>query len=112
MEHAHSTAITLPSKNITDNPERFSGITAHEFFHLWNVKRIRPQSLEPIDYSKENYTRALWFSEGVTTTVENIFLVRAGLLDEAAFLKKLSEEITELEQRPARLRQAAEDSSL
>ena len=47
-------------------------LTAHEFFHLWNVKRIRPQSLEPIDYTKENYTRALWFSEGVTSTAGNI----------------------------------------
>jgi predicted metalloprotease with PDZ domain len=112
MEHAYCTAIDVNAQSVRENPAALNGVTAHEFFHLWNVKRIRPQSLEPIDYSKENYTRALWFSEGVTTTVENIFLVRAGLLDEAAFLKKLSEEITELEQRPARLTQSAEDSSL
>ena len=87
-------------------------MTAHEFFHLWNVKRIRPQSLEPIDYTKENYTRALWFSEGVTSTVENIILFRAGLLDEPGFLRKLGEQITELERRRRTCTQSAEVSSL
>jgi predicted metalloprotease with PDZ domain len=87
-------------------------LTAHEFFHLWNVKRIRPQSLEPIDYTKENYTRALWFSEGVTTTAGNIIRMRAGLLDEARDLKGLAAEIGELQRRPAHLTQSAEESSL
>ena len=87
-------------------------LTSHEFFHLWNVKRIRPQSLEPIDYTKENYTRALWFSEGVTTTAGNIIRVRAGLLDEAGDLQTLANEIGELERRPAHLTQSAEESSL
>jgi len=76
------------------------------------VKRIRPQSLEPIDYTKENYTRALWFSEGVTTTAGNIILMRAGLLDDAPYLKGLAAEIAELERRPAHLTQSAEESSL
>ncbi len=53
-------------------------VTAHEFFHLWNVKRIRPQSLEPIDYQAEMDTRALWFSEGVTSTVGDLMLVARG----------------------------------
>ena len=52
--------------------DALTSVTAHEFFHLWNVKRIRPQTLEPVDYTKENYTRALWFSEGVTSTAEGI----------------------------------------
>jgi predicted metalloprotease with PDZ domain len=112
MEHAYGTAIDVNAQSVRDNPAALDGVTAHEFFHLWNVKRIRPQSLEPIDYTRENYTRALWFSEGVTTTVENIILVRAGLLDEAGFLRKLGEEITELEQRPAQRTQSAEVSSL
>ena len=61
-------SISAPDR-LAENPQAFAGrLTAHEFFHLWNVKRIRPQSLEPIDYTKENYTRALWFSEGMTTT--------------------------------------------
>src|SRR5215469_3735175 len=62
MEHANSTAIAATSV------ESAATIAAHEFFHAWNVKRIRPQSLEPVDFSKEQYTRALWFAEGVTST--------------------------------------------
>jgi predicted metalloprotease with PDZ domain len=112
MEHAYSTAIDVNAQNVRENPATLNGVTAHEFFHLWNVKRIRPQSLEPIDYSKENYTRALWFSEGVTSTAENIILLRAGLLDEAGFLRKVGEQITELQERPAHLTQSAEVSSL
>jgi len=112
MEHAYSTAITLPTKNITDNPEQFSGTTAHEFFHLWNVKRIRPQSLEPIDYTKENFTTALWFSEGVDSTVGEYIRLRAGVLDERHYLDHLSQEITELENRPAHLTQSVEDASM
>ncbi len=111
MEHAYSTAIDLSAQGLKDNPHALDDVTAHEFFHLWNVKRIRPQSLEPIDYTKENYTRALWFSEGVTSTVEEIILLRAGLLDERRYLQKLGEQISELEQRPARLTQSAEESS-
>ncbi len=112
MEHAYSTAITLPTKNITDNPEQFSGITAHEFFHLWNVKRIRPQSLEPIDYKKEKYTTALWFSEGVDSTVGEYIRLLAGVLDERHYLDHLSQEITELENRPAHRSQSVEDASM
>jgi predicted metalloprotease with PDZ domain len=112
MEHAYSTAIDLNAQGLKDNPHALDDVTAHEFFHLWNVKRIRPQSLEPVDYTKENYTRALWFSEGVTSTVEDIILLRAGLLDERRYLQRLGEEISELEQRPARLTQSAEESSL
>jgi predicted metalloprotease with PDZ domain len=112
MEHANSTAIDISAKRLAENPQSLGDLTAHEFFHLWNVKRIRPQSLEPIDYTKENYTRALWFSEGATTTAGNIILLRAGLLDEARYLKGLADEIAELERRPAHLTQSAEESSL
>ncbi len=112
MEHAYSTAITLPVRYLNENFDLFKSITAHEFFHLWNVKRIRPQSLEPIDYTKENYTPALWFSEGVDSTVADYLLIRAGLLDEHGFLNRLSDQITELEDRPAHLTQSAEQSSL
>ncbi len=112
MEHAYSTAIEVSASRLAGNPDSLSDVTAHEFFHLWNVKRIRPQSLEPIDYTKENYTDALWFSEGATTTAGNIIQLRAGLLDEAHYLRALSGEITELERRPAHLTQSAEESSL
>jgi predicted metalloprotease with PDZ domain len=112
MEHAYSTAIDLNAGMLKQIPDGVGLVTAHEFFHLWNVKRIRPQTLEPIDYTKENYTRALWFSEGVTSTVENIAELRAGLIDEKSYLKRLGDSITELERRPAHLTQSAEESSL
>jgi predicted metalloprotease with PDZ domain len=112
MEHAYSTAIGLSADMLKQNPDAFTGVSAHEFFHLWNVKRIRPQSLEPVDYTKENYTRALWFSEGVTSTAEGMIQLRAGLLDEKQYLDRLGGEITELERRPAHLTQSSEESSL
>ena len=112
MEHAYATAIDLSVEAIKENSELLSGVSAHEFFHLWNVKRIRPQTLEPVDYTKENYTRALWFSEGVTSTAEGTIQLRAGLLDEKGYIYRLGEEITELERRPAHLTQSAEESSL
>jgi predicted metalloprotease with PDZ domain len=112
MEHAYSTAIDVSASRLVENPQSLADVTAHEFFHLWNVKRIRPQSLEPIDYLKENYSSALWFSEGATTTAGNIVLLRAGLLDEARYLKGVAGEIAELERRPAHLTQSVEESSL
>jgi predicted metalloprotease with PDZ domain len=112
MEHPFSTAITLPASVFEKEPDHFIGITTHEFFHLWNVKRIRPQSLEPVDYTKENYTTALWFSEGVDTTAADCIALRAGLLDERHFLDSLGQQITELESRPAHLNQSAEQSSV
>jgi predicted metalloprotease with PDZ domain len=112
MEHAYSTAIELNADVMKQSLYPLTAVTAHEFFHLWNVKRIRPLTLEPVDYTKENYTRALWFSEGVTSTVENTIQLRAGLLEEKQFLAHLAEEITEVERRPAHLTQSAEESSL
>jgi len=76
------------------------------------VKRIRPQTLEPVDYTKANFTRALWFSEGVTSTAEGTIQLRAGLIDEKQYLAELGDQITELERRPAHLTQSAEVSSL
>jgi predicted metalloprotease with PDZ domain len=112
MEHAFSTAIDVNAEVMRQSLDALTSVTAHEFFHLWNVKRIRPQTLEPIDYTKENYTRALWFSEGVTSTAEGTIQLRAGLLDEEQYLYRLGEQITELERRPAHLTQSAEESSL
>lgn len=112
MEHSYGTAITLSKQDLDAGFDQLISITAHEFFHLWNVKRIRPQSLEPVDYTKENYTPALWFSEGVDSTVAEYVLLRAGLLDERHYLNHLGQEITELEARPAHLTQSAEQSSV
>ncbi|MGI9101585.1 MAG: M61 family metallopeptidase [Terriglobales bacterium] len=112
MEHAYSTAIDASAERVRNNPGSLAGVTAHEFFHLWNVKRIRPQSLEPVDYTKEQYTRALWFSEGVTSTVADYMRVRAGMLDERGFLNEVAEAIGALEARPASRTQSVEESSL
>lgn len=112
MEHSYSTAIDISAIRLAENPQVLTDLTAHEFFHLWNVKRIRPQSLEAVDYTRENYSTALWFSEGVTTTAANIILLRAGLLNEASYLRGLGAEIGELERRPAHLSQSVEESSL
>ena len=112
MEHAYSTAIEVNAGVMKQTLSGLTSVTAHEFFHLWNVKRIRPQTLEPVDYTKENYTRALWFSEGVTSTAEGLIQLRAGLLDEQQYLDRLGGGITELEVRPAHLTQSAEEASL
>ncbi len=112
MEHSYSTAISLNADALARDPEILASVTAHEFFHLWNVKRIRPQTLEPVDYTKENFTRALWFSEGCTSTAADFIRLRAGLLDERHFEQELAADIGELQRRPARLRQSAEQSSL
>jgi predicted metalloprotease with PDZ domain len=106
MEHANSTAIGIPSD------EYLSGVAAHEFFHLWNVKRIRPATLEPVDFTKEQYTRALWFAEGVTSTYGSYTLVRSGIWNKERFYEDLGEQISELESRPADHWQSAEESSL
>jgi predicted metalloprotease with PDZ domain len=112
MEHAYSTAISLSADVVMRAPEALASVTAHEFFHLWNVKRIRPQSLEPIDYTKENYTPALWFSEGCTSTAADFIRLRGGLLDEREFEERLASDIAELERHPAHLTQSVEESSL
>jgi predicted metalloprotease with PDZ domain len=106
MEHANSTAI-----GATSSASAIS-TAAHEFFHLWNVKRIRPQSLEPIDYTKEMYTRSLWFAEGVTSTYAAYAEVRTGLWSANQFYEDLAYQIQELQDRPARKWQSVEESSL
>ena len=85
----YSTAIEVNALVLATDPHALSEVTAHEFFHLWNVKRIRPQSLEPVDYTQENYSTALWFAEGTTNTAEAYNLLRAGLLDERRYLNEL-----------------------
>jgi predicted metalloprotease with PDZ domain len=106
MEHTNSTAISVPSD------EFLAGVSAHEFFHLWNVKRIRPSSLEPIDYTKEQYSRALWFAEGVTSTYGSYTLERSGIWSKEQLYNDLAQQISALERRPASRWQSAEESSL
>jgi predicted metalloprotease with PDZ domain len=106
MEHMNCTAISA------DVPAQLPSYSAHEFFHAWNVKRIRPQTLEPVDYSKEMWTRSLWFAEGVTNTYESYALLRTGLWTTPQFYGNLAEQIGELQARPAHRWQSVEQSSL
>ena len=109
MEYRNGTSIWGPSKC---SDCRMSSLTAHEFFHLWNVKRIRPGSLEPIDFARPNFTPSLWFAEGVTSTYAEYIQLRAGLTSEADFIGRLGRLITDFETRPARATQSAEESSI
>ena len=106
MEHANSTAIADTSV------ANAAALAAHEFFHAWNVKRIRPQAFEPVDYTREQYTRALWFAEGVTSAYSAYTLERTGLWPKRQFYGDLAWQVEQLEGRPARKWQSVEDSSL
>ena len=106
MEHSNCTAISA------DIPAQLPVYAAHEFFHTWNVKRIRPQALEPVDYTKEMWTKSLWFAEGVTNTYGAYTMVRTGLWSTQQFYGNLGNQISELESRPAHRWQSAEQSSL
>jgi len=106
MEHANSSAIAAA------NFDGAVSIAAHEFFHVWNVKRIRPRSLEPVDYTKEQYTRALWFAEGVTDAYCSFTLERTGLWSKKQFYDDLASQIERVQTRPAHQWQSVEESSL
>lgn len=112
MEHSRATAIRVPVSAVMESMTAIDSVTAHEFFHLWNVMRIRPCSMEPVDYTHEQYSKALWFSEGVTSTVARYLLLRSGLLTEREYLDRLSSSISDFENTPARTWQSAEDASI
>jgi predicted metalloprotease with PDZ domain len=110
MEHRNGTAVSLSAAELRNNWGGLEATLAHEFFHLWNVKRIRPQSLEPVDYIHGNDTRDLWFAEGVTNTYEELSLLRAGLISRATFYERLAGEIQRLQERPARHQQSVQQA--
>lgn len=91
--------------------DRFMQLVAHEFFHLWNVKRIRPKELEVFDYDGENYTPSLWFSEGTTSYYDLVLPLRAGIYDVRAYLAALSREISRFLTTPGRRVQPLSESS-
>ncbi|BAT55563.1 Peptidase M61 [Nostoc sp. NIES-3756] len=94
-----------------DKYERFIQLVAHEFFHLWNVKRIRPQALEVFNYDQENYTPSLWFCEGTTSYYDLLIPLRAGIYDAKTYLNYWSKEITRLLTTPGRKVQPLSESS-
>jgi predicted metalloprotease with PDZ domain len=108
MEHAYGSAIAVSGQSARKRLAGIEWVAAHEFFHLWNVKRIRPQALEPIDYVHGNDTSDLWFAEGVTSAYGALSLLRSGLTSRSDFYAHIGGQIDSLEHRPARHFQSAE----
>jgi len=113
LEHRNSCSLIYNrfGFNKTESYQRFLQLVAHEFFHLWNVKRLRPKALETIDYDRENYTPSLWFCEGATSYYDLVIPMRAGLYNADTFLTHLSKDITRLQTTPGRLVQPLRESS-
>jgi predicted metalloprotease with PDZ domain len=110
MEHLNSTQIIIQG-SVRESTQEALETAAHEFFHVWNVKRLRPAALGPFDYTRENYSRSLWFAEGITTYYSYLFLLQSGLWTREQFLNHLANEIYTLEREPARKLMSAESSS-
>lgn len=125
LEHRNSTALIckrqdlpqLPagddSKNqkVTEGYTTLRGLISHEYFHTWNVKRLRPAEFENYRYDSENYTQLLWFFEGFTSYYDDLLLRRAGLLDNTGYLKLLNKTINQVMQTPGRLVQSVAEAS-
>lgn len=113
LEHLNSTAIGSGPSAFYDRDAQngLLSTTAHEFFHLWNVKRIRPEPLGSFDYNAENYTRLLWVAEGLTSYYEDRFMRRAGLTAPRAYLQSLATQIAFYEITPGRDKMSAEEAS-
>jgi len=113
LEHLNSTALGYPRFGF--QPETryrgFLGLVSHEFFHLWNVKRIRPDALGPFDYNKENYTKLLWVAEGITSYYGDLILRRAGLMSEKDYLASLARAFQSFQRVPGRRVMSAEEAS-
>ncbi len=107
----HLNACRLPLRAGSD-PQRFAPFVAHEFFHQWNVKRIRPYVLGPFDYVHPPHTRNLWFAEGVTEYYAHIATRRAGLYTTEQFLAHWRRAIARMQRNPARLKVTADQASL
>lgn len=111
LEHLNSTTIYYPAAVVARDPQAIASITAHEFFHAWNVKRIRPERLGPFDYSRDVRVRELWFSEGVTSYYAALTLYRTGIWDERRLFDHLAGQVVAQETNPARDTMSAEEAS-
>ncbi len=111
LEHHNSTVIHMGQPLSGGKGEDFQTVTAHEFFHAWNVKRLRPAGLGPFDYTQPVRTASLWWAEGVTDYYADVLLYRAGLRDKTWLLNDLADRIGDLDNTPSRLRVSLEDAS-
>jgi len=113
LEHAASTTLSVGRGGFYPREayEETLSLVAHEFFHLWNVKRLRPAAFTPYDYAREQYTRLLWWFEGATSYYDQLTLVRAGLTAPRRYLKLLGQALTAHERTPGARKMSAEESS-
>jgi predicted metalloprotease with PDZ domain len=113
LEHAASTTLNVQRNGFfpAETYQQTLALVAHEFFHLWNVKRLRPAAFTPYDYTREQYTRLLWWFEGATSYYDELFLVRAGLTDRARYLRYLGEQLTALARTPGMAKMSLEEAS-
>lgn len=119
LEHRASTSLIcnrsdLPTRSTPatdENYRSFLGLCSHEYFHTWNVKRIKPQAFTPYDPDRENYTQLLWAFEGITSYYDDLMLVRSGLISRDAYLEVLGRTITQVLRGAGRLKQSVAESS-
>ena len=119
LEHRNSTALICGRRDLprtgearaSDGYTTLLGLISHEYFHTWNVKRLRPAEFFRYDYSQENYTELLWFFEGFTSYYDDLLLRRAGLIDDANYLKLLAKATNQVLQTPGRSVQTVAQAS-
>lgn len=119
LEHRQSTALIcsrkdLPRRERPINQDAYTtllGLISHEYFHTWNVKRLKPVAFAPYDYTRENHTRMLWFFEGFTSYYDDQFLLRTGLIDAATYLKLLTKTVNLVLAAPGRLQYSVAQAS-
>ena len=113
LEHLYSTTCSV-SRSAYESERGYQGVLsllAHEYFHLWNVKRIRPKSLGPFDYENENYTHNLWLSEGMTSYYSGVILQRMGKISNQDYANRIAAEISSVENTPGSHLESAADAS-
>lgn len=120
LEHRASTALICARDDLPLAHEsgmkagyrQFLGLVSHEYFHTWNVKRIKPATFAPYALEREGYTRLLWAFEGITSYYDDLFLCRTGLIGPQEYLDQLAQAMTSVQRTPGRLRQTLEEASL
>jgi predicted metalloprotease with PDZ domain len=111
LPRLHDTASSLTAPRQQEGYNTLLGLISHEYFHTWNIKRLRPAEFTSYDYAHENYTGLLWFFEGFTSYYDDLLLRRAGLLDDAAYLRSLTKTLNQVLQTPGRLVQSVAQAS-
>lgn len=113
LEHDNSTVL-MTSRFATKDKAKYQnwlGLVSHEFFHTWNVRRLRPKALVNYDYDREQYFRELWVAEGITSYYDDLFLPRAGVCTPAEYLDRLNKTVADVQKSPGRKVQSLFDSS-